>query len=127
MNTIYYYYYLFYKKVIKDDEPYATTIWALSASEGFCISAILNVLLIKYFCYQMEKWMMFFPILIFLLCNYLYFNKSGRSRQIVKMQPTFFSNHRLSIYIAILFFIITFSSLFWGAFYTKYLLKTYCR
>lgn len=126
MKVIYYYYYLFYLKILKDDDPHLLTLLALSASEGFALAVSLNIVLIFFFCYQMTKMMMFLPICLFLLFNYFYFDKSGRARKIVKDKPMFFLNHKLSIVIAALFFIITLSFLFWGAAYTKYLLGNYC-
>lgn len=104
MDIIYYYYYLFYIRIVKDDEPYITTTWALSASEGFLTSVFLNIIFVKCFCYQMTKLMMFLPILFFFLFNYYYYYKSGRCKKIVKEKPSFFSNHKLSILITVLFF-----------------------
>lgn len=126
MDVIYYYYYLFYIKVLKDDEPHLLTTMALSASEGFVLSVTLSILLIKFFCYEMTNLLMFLPICLFLLFNYYFFHKSGRARKIVKEKPMFFSNHKLTTVMVLLFFIVTLSFLFWGAFYTKYLLETYC-
>jgi len=127
MDVIFYYYYLFYTKIIKDDEPFATTCWALSASEGFFSAVMLHIFFTRFFCFQTSKWMMVIPTCLFLLINYLYFNKSGRSRKIVKEKPMFFSSHKLSVALTLLFFIATFSTLIWGAVYARYLTDTYCR
>jgi hypothetical protein len=126
MDVIYYYYYLFYCKIVKDDDPHLLTTLALSASEGFALAVSLNIVLIRFFCYQMTKLMMFLPICLFLLFNYFYFNKSGRAKKLVKEKPMFFLNHKLSIIITLLFFMITFSFLFWGGIYTKSLLEFHC-
>jgi len=112
--------------VLKDDEPHLLTTLALSASEGFALSVSLSIILIKFFCFEMTKTLMFLPICMFLIFNFFYFNKSGRASKIVKEKPMFFSNHKLSTIIVLLFFIVTLSFLFWGAFYTKYLLEVNC-
>ncbi|MDN3675581.1 hypothetical protein QWY99_21345 [Flavobacterium branchiarum] len=126
MKTIYYYYYLFYIKISKDDEPYATTVFALSMSEGFVINFILNIISIHQYCYLIDKWIMIIVQLVVLIINYLFFNKSGKAIEITKEKPMFFFNHKLSVITTLLFFIITLSFMFWGPIYTKYLLETYC-
>lgn len=126
MNVIYYYYFLFYAKVLKDDEPHLLTTMALSASEGFALSVTLSILLIKFFCFEMTNFLMFLPTCLFLLFNYFFFYKSGKAIEITKEKPMFFLNHKLSVIITLLFFIITLSFMFWGPIYTKYLLETYC-
>jgi len=127
MDVLYYYYFLFYAKVLKDDEPHLLTIMALSASQGFALSVSLSLFLLKFFCLEMNKLLLFLPICLFLLFNYLHFYKSGRSRKIVKEKPMFFSSHKLSVALTLLFFIATFSTLIWGAVYARYLTDTYCR
>ena len=107
MKTIYYYYYLFYTKKIKDNEPYATTVFALSMSEGFIVNFVLNVLIIHSYCLALNKWIMIMIQLLIIILNYLYFNKSKRAKKIIKEKPMFFSNHKLSIVLTSLFFITT--------------------
>ena len=126
MDVIYYYCFLFYKNIVKDDEPYATTVWILGFGEGFFLSAISDIISTKIFCYDLIKYSMLPIIGMTLLFNYFYFNKPGRAKKIIEEKPVFFSNHKISIVLTSLFFIILSSSMFLGAFYTKYLLETYC-
>lgn len=126
MNVIYYYYFLFYTKILKEDEPYATTVFALSVSQGFVVNVIINLIIINKFCISLNEWIMIMFQLIILLLNYLYFNKSKLARKIIKQKPMFFGHNLLSIIITILFFIVTLSFMFWGPIYSKYLLRTHC-
>lgn len=127
MDVIYYYCYLFYKKILKEDEPHALTVWAIGFGEGFFISVIVDILLIRFFCIKIDKWLMIGVGLTFLLFNYLYFFKSGRGKRIVISKPTFFGNKKMSALLTIIFFVFLISSMFWGAICSKYLLQTYCK
>ena len=125
MDVIYYYCFLFYKKILKEDEPHATTIWALGFVEGYFLKIISDIVIIRFFCSNIIKYT-FFPIIgITLLLNYVYFGKSKRSR-IVREKPIFFDSNKMSIILTIIFLTILISSMFWGGFYTKYLLENYC-
>ncbi|MFC4389776.1 hypothetical protein [Flavobacterium quisquiliarum] len=127
MDVIYYYCYLFYKKILKEDEPHALTVWALGAGEGFFVGSIINIFLIRFFCFKMDKWLMIGISVLFLLINYFYFFKSKRSLRIIKEKPLFFGSSKISKILTIAFFVVIISSMFWGAIYAKYLLQTYCR
>ena len=127
MDVIYYYCFLFYRKVLKEDEPHATTIWALGFGEGYFISVVCDIVAMRYFCYDIITYFMF-PIMgVALLFNYLHFSKSKRSRKIVKEKPVFFGSHKISIILTVVFFVIIISSMFWGPVCSKYLLETYCK
>ncbi len=127
MDVVYYYCYLFYRKILKEDEPHALTTWALGFGEGFFFSVIIDVFLIRFFCFKMNKWLIIGVGIIFLLFNYLYFFKSGRGQRIVLSKPNFFGSQKISILLTIIFFVVLISSMFWGAIWAKYLLETYCR
>lgn len=127
MDIIYYYCYLFYTRIIKDNEPYAATAWALGFIEGFFASVILNIVSIHFLCFSLGKWRMIGIGIMFLLGNYFYFNKSGRAKKIVKNKPVFYNNRRISIILTSIFFAVLISSMFWGPLYTKYLLDKHCR
>jgi hypothetical protein len=126
MNVIYYYYFIFYSKVLKDDEPHLLTTMALSASQGFILNSILQILFIRFFCIEINIWTMFCVIILFNVFNYFYFHRGNRIKKIVKEKPMFFSSNKISIAITILFFIIVISSMFLGPIYSKYILETYC-
>jgi len=127
MNVLYYYYYLFYSKILRDNEPHLLTTLALSFSISLPFNVISDILLKRYYCITIGKWPMLGALLFILGINYLYFHRTGKAKEIVKTKPMFYSNHRLSILITILFFIITISFLFWGPIYAKYILEHYCR
>ncbi|KRD11547.1 hypothetical protein ASE21_07515 [Flavobacterium sp. Root901] len=126
MDVIYYYYYLFYKKIIKDSEPHLLTIIALSATEGFFLNIILEIILIFYKCTQTNGIIWMGIICLANLFNYFYFYKSKRAIKIVKEKPKFFSSNKISILLTFLFFIFFSASIIWGSILTKFLLKTYC-
>lgn len=122
-DTLYYHYYLFYSKITKDNEPYATTIFSLSASESFLVNGIIDFIAVKLFCYRIDKLWMLLIFLIILITNYLVYNRSGRARKIVGKRPLLMNNYRISVGFTILFFVLTASWLFWGHFYTKNILN----
>lgn len=127
MDVIYYYCFLFNVKIIKDDEPYATTVWALGFAEGYFLTVAFDIVSMRYFCFDIIEYFMFPIIGITIVSNYMFFNRSKRSRKIIKDKPTFFGSHKISMILTIIFFVVLISSMFWGAFYSKYLLETYCR
>lgn len=121
MNVIYYYFYLLYTKYIPDNEPYITAVWAISVCEGFFLACCTDILLLSNYCYTLKIWEMCAFTVFALIVNYFYFIKTGRYKKIIKKKPTFRSSHRLSIIVTVLFFVITFSSWFWGPIYSKHL------
>lgn len=123
IKALYFQYFLFYTRVLNEDQPHFTTYFALSASEGFLINAIIDIISLKYFCYNVNKWSMIVLFLIILGLNYWYFSKLGKGKEIIKKKPLFFDNRQLSIICAVLFFLISVSWLFWGPIYGKYLLE----
>jgi len=122
MKTIFHYYYLFNKKILKDDEPFATTVFTLSLSQSFVFYFFINLFSTNFYCIVVNHWIMVTIVIILLFINYRLFNKSGRSRKIVKSKPMFFSNNTLTVIIVILFFLGTSSLMFWGPIYFKNIL-----
>lgn len=127
MKVLYYYYYLFYSKVLKDNEPHLLTTLALSASEGFLINGILQISLARFFSISLDKWPMIGVLVLLIFANYLYYHSTGKSKEIVKTKPMFYSSHKLSIVLTFLFFTITLSFLFWEPIYVKQLLQESCK
>lgn len=123
IHVLYYHYFLFYTRFLKEEQPHFTSCFALSASEGFLINGIIEISSLKYFCYPIGKWPMIVVFLIILGLNYWYYQKLGMGKEIVKKEPLYFKNHRLSVVFSVLFFLITVSWLFWGPIYAKYLLN----
>ena len=126
IKVFYYYYFLFYSKVLKDNEPHLLTTLALSASEGFLINGILQISLSRFFCIPMDKWLMIVVPVLLIGANYFYYHKTDRAKEIVKTKPMFYSSHRLSIILTLLFFIATLSFLFWSPVYVKQIIEEYC-
>lgn len=126
MDVLYYYYYLFYTRVLPDDEPHATVIFTLSFSESLLVNGILDILSAHLFCLKMDMWLMIGILLLLIAINYLTYSRTKKSRVIVEQKPRFFSNHKASIVITLLWFIITTSFMFWKPIYVKYILDQ-CR
>lgn len=122
MNVLYYYCYLLYTKVIPEDEPYATTVFVLSFLESFFVFSVCNVIVAYLNCITLDKWIGISLMAIFLVINYLAFNRSGLSRKIVEERPTFFNSHQISIVIFGFLFFLSVSSLFWAPIWTKQIL-----
>lgn len=126
MDVIYYYCFLFNVKIIKDNEPYATTVWALGLAEGYFLTVVCDIVSMRYFCFDIIEYFMTPIIGITIISNYIFFNKSKRSRRIIKDKPTFFGSDKISMILTIIFFVVLISSMFWGAICSKYLLQNYC-
>ena len=117
IRVFYYYYYLFYTKVLPDEQPHATVIFTLSFSMALLINGLLNIILAHAINYALDKYGMFGIFALTVGVNYLLFYWKGKAKGIVKEQPKFFNNHKLSIILTILFFLVTASFLFWEAGY----------
>ena len=118
---------MFYKNVLNDDEPHLLTTLALGASEGVFINGILEIPFAYYFGMLLNMWLMIGIVVLIIGLNYLYFHRTGRAKEIVKIKPMFFSNHLLSKYLTILFFIITTSFIFWEPVLIKQMIVEYNR
>ena len=127
MDVIYYYCYLFYVNYIRDVDPHSYTVYAISAVEGYALNIFVDIILTFFKCMHINTLIWMSILILICFFNYLHFDKSGRGKKIVKKKPMFFSNHKLSIVLSALFFIILFSTFLLGAFYSKYLSDTYCR
>jgi hypothetical protein len=125
LKVFYYNYYCFYKKIIRDPDPHLATLLALSFSEGLLINGPIDMLAIKWYCYQVPVWIQFSLTLILVLVNYLALQTGGKAKSIIKERPTLV-NKIFSVVITWAFFLITVSWLFWGPIYGKHLLEK-CR
>ena len=124
IKVLYYYYYLFYTKILPDNQPNGTVIFTLSFSLALFINGLINITLASTISYALDKYSMMGIFALILYVNYWQFYKKGKWKRIVKEQPKFFNNHRLSIMLTILFFLITTSFLFWEASYVGHMLGT---
>lgn len=123
MNVFYYYYYQFYLKILKDNEPHMLTTLALSASEAFLINGIIDFIALKFFCFEISKWLMISIVILLLGVNYGIYHKTGLAQRILKEKPQFLNNKNLSIVLTLLFFLATLSWLFLAPIYGKHLLS----
>jgi len=123
IDVFYYRYFLFYNKLLKDPDPYFTTLLSLSFSESLLINGLLDIVALKYFCYQIAVWIQFGLLLVIIYCNYLSFYRAGKLRKIIKSKPSIGKSNALSTIVTLLFFLITVSWLFWGPVYGKHLLQ----
>jgi cobalamin synthase len=124
LKVFYYNYYCFYKKIIRDPDPHLATLLALSFSEGLLINGPIDMLAIKWYCYQVPVWIQFSLTLILVLVNYLALQTGGKAKSIIKERPTLV-NKIFSVVITWAFFLFTVSWLFWPI-YGKHLLEK-CR
>lgn len=113
MRTFYYYYHLFYKNIFKDNDSYFTARLALTASESLLVISILDISSAYFFCWSLNKYYMAGITLIILAINILILFNSEGTKNVEKSKPTFFKNHKLSVALTWLFFLITTSSMFW--------------
>lgn len=123
MKTIYYYYYLFYSKKLNENSPHRTTLLSLSACEGFLISGIIQLFFAHFYCVSIGKWVMLSICVIMILLNYLYFEKSGLAKEIIKIKPLLLKSPKISVVMTILFFMLSISIIFWGPICVKELLN----
>lgn len=124
IKVFYYYYYLFYTKIIPDSHPHATVIFTLSFSLTLLINGLINIILAYTIQYALSKYEMAGMFVLIMGINYLKFYRNGRAEEIINERPMFFNNHKLSIALTILFFLITASFLFWEAGYVGNILGT---
>jgi len=103
-------------------DPHFVTLLALSATEGFFINGIFDVVSVTLFCYKIDKWIMITISMAALLFNYVYYHKVNRPKAIIKKKPSFFSSAFVTKIIVLLFSILAISWLFWGSYYSRSIL-----
>jgi hypothetical protein len=124
IKVFYYYYYLFYTRISPDSYPHSTVIWTLSFSLTLLINGLVDIILAYTIHYALGKYEMAGMFVLIMGINYLIFYRNGKAEEIVKEQPKFFNDHKLSITLTILFFLITASFLFWEAGFVRNILET---
>jgi len=111
MKVFFYYYYRFYR--FFDPDPYLAATLGLTALEGLLVNGILNIALAYFFCYDLKAYFMIGVVAIILLINTFYFFTSKKAKDIVKLKPMFFKNHKLSILLVLILSLLIISTLFW--------------
>ncbi len=94
----------------------------MSASQGFIITGIIELVSILTFCQSIGKWPMIAVHVILLVVNFTTYN-SGKLETIVKDEPLFFRNRKISVVITMIFFLTSIAWLFFGAVLGKHLLE----
>src|SRR5439155_16889244 len=90
LKILYYNYLSFYKKV--DDEPHAMTVFVLGFTQSLPIVFIIQIVSSYFFCYLIPTWIMMIVGLAFIGFNYLFFSRTGISKQIVRSPPPIIIN-----------------------------------
>lgn len=114
MSVFYNYYYLFYRKVLPDNQPHLTVIFTLSFSLSLLVNGMISLVAAYLTAYNMSNYIMVGIFVVIMFVNYLVFYSSGKGMRLIKEKPKFFNNHKLSVFLTLLFFLITTSYLFWG-------------
>jgi hypothetical protein len=96
---------------------------ALSASEGFLLDGLIDIIALKLFCYDVSKWIMLGILGIILFINFGIFYNTGKGSEIVKQKPSLLGSRKISIFFVLTFFLISISWLFWGPIYAKHILN----
>src|SRR3712207_2074700 len=104
IDVFYYRYFLFYKKLLKDPDPYFAALLSLGFSESLLVNGFLDIMALKYFCYQIDVRIKFGLSLVIIYCNYLYFYRANKLKDIQKSKPTIGNSHTLSTIVTLLFF-----------------------
>jgi len=110
-KILFYYYYLLDKSITNDD-PHIWAVLHLGLFEGLIINYPVQQILITYYNIIPPTYVGVTIGFIIILCNYLYFVKSGKCEEIIKEEPKLFGSHWLSVTIA-LFFALGAFSLYW--------------
>ena len=107
MKTLYYYYYLWSKLVNYGTNPNTMATLYLSASQALFILGIYAIFLEGLYCEKILRWQMYGTILLIISINLYYYHIKGKENKIINEKPKFFNSNKISIFITILFFIIT--------------------
>ena len=126
MKTIYYYYYLFYTKVIVVANPHTMTTLVLSASQAFLILAFITIYLKVKYCNAIPVWQTLVFVIILNMINYYYYHIKKRAKTIIKTKPKYFNSNKLSIFITIVFVLVSFYLYAGTDDVAKYIFGKYC-
>ena len=118
-----YYYYYLYTKILIPPQPFFVTLLAISFLQSLLINSVLSIAVVSFYCTSINKWHMISVWGVILVVNYFYFYKSERGVRLVKNKPVYFGSNKLTVFFVILVSIIIISWLFWGSFYSRYILS----
>lgn len=123
-DVLYYYFYLFYDRVLPGGrfDISFNVCSAIAICFAFIPAFLLDVIILKVYCKTMNILLWVVPFAI----SYYFFNKyynAKRVKKILKEKPKFFNNHKLTIYIAVFFFLFTLSFMFALGFVGKKILS----
>lgn len=109
LDVIYFNLYSYNIKFLNENEPHAKTGFILSLCESFIIISFLSFTLARFFdiYFYKTKWYGVIIFILLIIFNYLFYQRSGRSRKIVKLKPVII-NRTISTIITISFCIFSF-------------------
>lgn len=116
-RIIYYYYFLLYSKAffIKEDERHWSAIASLSFTQVIILANLKNVFLVTLFCFQDDKLIIHFLILIAVfILNFYYYDIKKQGIKIEEEKPTLFGSKQFSLFFVVVFTVLAYSLLFAG-------------
>ena len=124
LDTFYYYYFGVYKRILKDPEPHFSTVLGLAFSCALLVNGVIDLVALKYYCYQVEVWVQFSIVLLIIGILYLIYHKTGKAKKVVANRQFIFNSSVVSAIATLLFFLLTLSWLFWGPIYGRSILES---
>lgn len=115
-DLIYLNYYKFYKFILNESAPHRWAVSALSVSQTLILVFAIDLISVTQYCKFFSE-NVIAPLFIFILMvsfNHRFLYRSERAKRIVVVDRQFV-NKKISIAVALVFFISTASLLFWGS------------
>jgi len=100
-------------------EPIFTTTFTFSFSISLVINGCINIILAHLNGSYMSKWTMIVISLIIFFLNYLYYYRKNKAKELILLKPKLDNSIFLSIFISVLFFLISISFLLFEPIYAK--------
>ena len=127
LDVLYYNYYLLVSRGNEHSvDPRLSTILTLSLSESLLLNGLYEYLMVHIYCDDLKPWSMFLVLLLIIALNYFFYIKMQRNNEVIRTQPCFFNDLKLSKALTVIFILFTTSLLFWGPIYLKSILD-HCR
>lgn len=119
MKILYYYTYLAYIKILP--KGYSGVHLNVVTAIGLCLSFIFRFLITLpityFFCYITPAWLNVLIIVSFIIITHLYYR--NMTKEIISTKPMFFKNKYISIFIVIMYYILSFVLFFIDGYFSK--------
>src|SRR5690606_21941362 len=124
LEVLYYYFYLFYDRVLPGGrfDIHFNVYSSVALCFVYIPAFLLKIIILKITCKPMNLILWMVPFFISMYFFNKYYNPK-RVKKILKEKPKFFNNHKLTIYIAVFFFLFTLSFMFALGFVGKKILS----